>query len=312
MLKIKRVLLFSAMLMLFSCRIFAQPASLQYSGFINDYTGTLKEEEKQALENLVRSIEKETTAEIAAALVENLAGDSIENYASELFNTWAIGKKEKDNGVLILVSLQEKKIRIEVGYGLEPVLPDGLCGRIIRDAITPEFKKGNYYEGLTFGINEILKAVKGEPLPSAPSKDAEQPGLIFFFVFWHIFLAFFSFGLFRKTGIALYLSVLLISGLLALAAGKNISFPQVMALLIMAPFLFVFLMGMLAPIIFAVTAWKLKKKYKGRWKKHLPDYMKESMVYSGSSGGFRGGGGGSFGGGFGGGSSGGGGASGGW
>lgn len=86
------------------------------------------------------------------AIFQSLDGDTIENFAVRLFEQWKIGKKGKDNGVLLLIAINERKLRIEVGYGLESTITDGKAGEIIREVITPEFKKNNYYEGI---LNKI-------------------------------------------------------------------------------------------------------------------------------------------------------------
>lgn len=309
MLTLKKCLLLQTILVFFSSSLlFSQPASLKFSGFINDYTGTLDEGEKESLENLVQSIERETSSEIAVAIIDNLGGDSIEDYANELFNGWGIGKKEKNNGVLMLVVLKERNIRIEVGYGLEPVLPDGLCGRIIRNSISPEFRKGNFYGGIHAGIQDISSAIRGkDPYPDPGLAGNKGKGAAAFFAVWHIFLIFFSYGLLRKAGIISYAALIAILAIFTFSA-RGIQKEEVLLFFTLIPFFFVFLMGLLSPLIFAIVAWRLKKKYKGGWKSRMPSYMKNIMAYSDSRGGFRGGGGGSFGGG----SSGGGGASGSW
>lgn len=313
MVKLKRLLLFSGILLFLCCGLFSQPSSLQHSGFVSDYAKTLAAGEKQSLENFLRSVENETGAEVAVVIIESLEGASIEHYANELFNTWGIGKKGKNNGALVLVSMKDRRIRIEVGYGLEPVLPDGLCGRIIRDEITPKFKRGNYYEGLHLGVTAISKALKGETPPYSAQKKTEPQGFFVFFIIWNAFLLFFAFSLFHIIGIAVYLSALIILGIWVLTAGPafGIGFSETTVLFMLVPFFLVFFMGLFAPVIFAVITWRLKKRYKNRWKEHIPAHLKKTISYSGSSGGFRSGGsrsGGGFGGGF----SGGGGASGGW
>ena len=93
---------------------------------------------------MLRDVEQQTTAEIAVVTVPSLDGMTVEEYASRLFKAWGIGKKGRDNGVLVLVAPTEHKMRIEVGYGLEAVLPDGLAGQIVRTECLPRFKEGDY------------------------------------------------------------------------------------------------------------------------------------------------------------------------
>lgn len=125
------------------------------AGYVSDYAGIVPQPERQAIELLATEVESKTSAEIAVVTIPNLPEDygSIKQYAVDLFADWGIGKKGKDNGLLFLVSFAERKIRIEVGYGLEGIIPDGLTGRIIRNEITPRFKNGRYGEGLLAGAS---------------------------------------------------------------------------------------------------------------------------------------------------------------
>ncbi len=94
------------------------------------------------------------------ATVPSLNGMSVEEYANKLFAEWGIGQKGKDNGVLVLVAPSERKIRIEVGYGLEPILPDGLAGSIIRDQFIPAFRKSDYQSGVLDGVRRVAAIVR--------------------------------------------------------------------------------------------------------------------------------------------------------
>jgi uncharacterized protein len=98
--------------------------------------------EEIEIERLLEKNEKATSNQIVVVTIDTLGGDQLEDYSIRLAEKWKIGQKEKDNGVILLISRQERKLRIEVGYGLEGALPDGLCGSIIHNKITPSFKKG--------------------------------------------------------------------------------------------------------------------------------------------------------------------------
>ena len=113
-------------------------------GFVNDFAEIFSNGFKSKLEKDLSDFEKETSTEIAVVTIRSLKADSIDNYAVRLFEQWKIGKKDKDNGLLLLIAKNERKIKIEVGYGLEPVVTDGRAGRIIRAEMRPAFKKGNY------------------------------------------------------------------------------------------------------------------------------------------------------------------------
>lgn len=125
------------------------------TGHVNDFAGVLTSDQKTTLENSLRDYEQRTTNEIAVATVKSLAGGDITDFTVRAFEEWQIGKKSKDNGILFLAAIEEKKMRIEVGYGLEPYLTDSQAGEIIRNLISPEFKNGGYYQGISRGINGI-------------------------------------------------------------------------------------------------------------------------------------------------------------
>jgi uncharacterized protein len=104
-------------------------------------------------------IEQKTSAEVAVVTVRDLGGGSIDDYASRLFEKWGIGKKGKDNGVMLIAAIDDRKVRIEVGYGLEGILPDGKCGEILDTYVLPRFKAGDYGKGLAAGAAEIARAI---------------------------------------------------------------------------------------------------------------------------------------------------------
>jgi Beta-propeller domains of methanol dehydrogenase type len=130
-----------------------------YSGYINDYTGTLSSEWKLKADELVKKVETDTSCEIAVAVIKNLDGITIEEYALKLFEKWGIGKKDKDNGVLLLVAMSDRKLRIEVGYGLEAVITDLEAREIIDNVITPRFKLNDYNTGIYDGISAIANII---------------------------------------------------------------------------------------------------------------------------------------------------------
>jgi uncharacterized protein len=129
-------------------------------GRVNDFARLLRAEDRQALEELLSGIERDTSAEIAVVTVRSLEGRSVEEYANRLFSEWGIGKKDRDNGVLILVARDDREMRIEVGYGLEGVLPDGLAGAIIRETFVPHFQSGDYPTGIREGAARVADIVR--------------------------------------------------------------------------------------------------------------------------------------------------------
>lgn len=137
-------------------------------GRVNDFAGILDADAERALDAELATLEADTSAEVAVATVPSLGGRSVEEYATALFNQWGIGQAERDNGVLVLVSVNDREMRIEVGYGLEGVLPDGLAGAIIRETFLPAFRDGDYQRGIRQGVSRVVEVVRrNEPLTAA-------------------------------------------------------------------------------------------------------------------------------------------------
>jgi len=128
-------------------------------GAVNDYASVLSPKVKAAMESLSREILQKTGASVVVATVKNLEGGNIDLYANELFAYWGIGKKGQDKGVLILLALEERKVRIETGYGVEGILPDGKVGRILDQYVIPLFKKGSYDRGLLNGMIAVGQVI---------------------------------------------------------------------------------------------------------------------------------------------------------
>ncbi|MCI0405878.1 MAG: TPM domain-containing protein, partial [candidate division Zixibacteria bacterium] len=143
--------------LLFSILIFFSASAQEYpapAGAVNDFAGFLNSSERAKLEQNLRSFFDRTGCAIVVATFESLEGVPIEDFAVGLFEKWKIGQKGLDNGLLILIAKEERKIRFEVGYGLEPVLPDGRAGEIIRIQMTPRFREGDYAGGISAGVAE--------------------------------------------------------------------------------------------------------------------------------------------------------------
>jgi len=146
-------------------------------GYVSDFAGVLSESTRNELENLISQIERQTSAEIAVVSVPSLEGRSVDEYAVSLFEKWRIGKKGQDNGVLLLIAPGERKVRIEVGYGLEPILPDGLAGEIVRVSFLPFVRKGDFDSGVKATVSEIAKIiVKNEPVPTGQKRVLRRRG----------------------------------------------------------------------------------------------------------------------------------------
>jgi len=135
--------------------IFSSVISLEIpklKGRINDYANILISADEANLENMLRHTEKNTSSQVVLLTIPSLEGENLESYSLKVAEAWQIGQKESDNGLLMLIAVQEKKIRIEVGYGLEHIITDAKSGYIIRTYIVPEFQKGNFYQGIANGL----------------------------------------------------------------------------------------------------------------------------------------------------------------
>jgi uncharacterized protein len=143
-------------------------------GWVTDLAGMLSAGEEQSLEALMESYRSGTSHEIALLIVPDLGGEAIENYALETARAWKIGGQEANNGALVVVSRDDRKIRIEVGRGLEGNLTDSVSGRIIRDVIAPPFKEGNFFEGLFGGIKATHAAIGGDYGPIRRSEGGQS------------------------------------------------------------------------------------------------------------------------------------------
>jgi uncharacterized protein len=152
----------------------------QPTGRINDFANVLDDPSTAQLDSLLETLEKDTTAEVAVATVASLDGLTVEEYATRLFNAWGVGQKGKDNGVLVLVVPAERAMRIEVGYGLEGVLPDGLAGALIREQFVPAFRNDDYQAGIVAGVRRIEEIVRRNEILSSEQRRAlervESPG----------------------------------------------------------------------------------------------------------------------------------------
>jgi uncharacterized protein len=137
---------------------------------VNDFTGTLQAGEIQALEQKLLTYEDSTSNQIAIVIENSLDGDDAFEYSRRIADAWAIGTKEKRNGVLIYVALQDRQIRIQVGYGLEGAIPDAIAKRIIETRMKPAFKQKAYFEGLNAAADDLALAAAGEYKASPKAK----------------------------------------------------------------------------------------------------------------------------------------------
>lgn len=164
-------------LILFSFAGFAQDFPAKPNTLVNDYTGTLSADQIQQLERKLVTFEDSSSTQIAIAILKSVGDYDINEYALELGRKWGVGTKGKDNGIMILVALGDRKISIQTGYGLEGVLPDLYARRIIDNDIKPHFKTGGYFQGLDAGTDAIISYTKGEYKNDKPKVGKEGGGM---------------------------------------------------------------------------------------------------------------------------------------
>ncbi len=188
--------LFSLIFALFSATAEFNPP--QMTNFIMDTAGIIDGGTKKELHGLIKSVERQTGIQIAILTLPSLDGESIEEVSIKTTEAWNLGQKGADNGILITVAKNDRKIRIEVGYGLEEILTDTKCGLIIRNVIAPEFKNGDYSAGIEKGVKILASLAAGDEevqkaLDEAEKAESEEDSgladlipLIFFALFFII------------------------------------------------------------------------------------------------------------------------------
>ncbi len=162
-------------------------------GRVNDYADLLSPATEASLESVLKSLESSDSTQIVVLTITSLQGDSLEEFSLRVVEDWKIGQQGLDNGVLLLVARDDRKIRIEVGYGLEGKLTDMTAGRIISDVMGPRFKQGDFNQGIIDGIGAIVMTVRGEFTAAGEAKPGgsgrEDPGglltsmIFIFFIF---------------------------------------------------------------------------------------------------------------------------------
>jgi len=150
---------------------------------VTDVAGVLSPEEKQALERKLVAIDDSSSNQIAVVILPTLDGNPIEEYATKLFREWGIGNKKTNNGILLLIAIQDRKMRIEVGYGLEGAIPDITSINIIDNDLKPAFRAGAYYDGIDKATDDIAKAAVGEYKVRREKQGKSKGSNIILFVF---------------------------------------------------------------------------------------------------------------------------------
>lgn len=182
----KRSLLYF-LLFLFSLGVSAQqlPPRPTPPRLVNDLGHVLSPQQSQILESRLVALDDSTSNQIAIVTIPSLDGYDVSDYANKLFRAWAIGTKKNNNGILILVAVAERRVRIEVGYGLEGAIPDITAKNIIDNDLTPNFREGNYYRGFDEAITSLGQAAAGEYKEQrvrSDNKDGEGSIITFFII----------------------------------------------------------------------------------------------------------------------------------
>ena len=168
-----------------------------YSGYVNDYAGVISEKDKASMEDVAKEVEEKTGAQIAVLTVRTMAPyTSIDDFSMAVAEKWKVGEKGKDTGIIIVLAMEERKIRIDVGYGLEGIFNDARVGRILDNNIIPYFRGGDFSAGLRRGMFKIADTIGTEMNVELDERTKMQDNtfterlcmLIFFIIFVSIFL----------------------------------------------------------------------------------------------------------------------------
>lgn len=144
-----------------------------FDRWVVDQTATLDSNTRSHLEARLAELDAAKGAQLAVLVVATTGEDTVESYARRVFDAWQLGRKGVDDGILLLVAKEDRRMRIEVGYGLEGRVPDLVAGRIIREQMAPRFQQGDYAGGVVAGVDSLIKLIEGEPLPP-PVRGAQE------------------------------------------------------------------------------------------------------------------------------------------
>ncbi len=210
---------------------------------VTDLTQTLSAEELTALNEKLTQFAQQSGSQVAVLILPTTQPEDIAQFGIRLADAWKIGREKQDDGVIVIVAKQDRKMRIEVGYGLEGAIPDAVAKRIIAEQLSPAFKQGQFYQGMHVATDTLIKLIQGEQLP-APAKRqpaAGQQGLMHWLpilMFAAIFL-----GAILRGMLGAFFGSALTGGALAVLAGFLGATLLVMGLVGLAAFIFTLAMG---------------------------------------------------------------------
>ncbi|MCY1210961.1 TPM domain protein [compost metagenome] len=159
-----------ALTALVSLGVIAEVAVPSLTARVTDLTGTLTREQRASLDQTLQAFEARRGVQVAILMVPTTRPETIEQYSLRVVEQWKLGRNRVDDGALLIIAKDDRTLRIEVGYGLEGVLTDAAGKRIISDDIVPRFKQGDFYGGVSAGIDRMLGVIEGEPLPPPEQK----------------------------------------------------------------------------------------------------------------------------------------------
>lgn len=246
------------------------------TGYVNDTIGLLTGQTKASLEATLADFEKTTSNQVVVAIFNSLDGQSLEDFSIRLAEKWKIGQKDKNNGVILLIFKEDRKVRIEVGYGLEGALPDALCSQIIRNEFVPAFRAGDFDGGVQKAVSAIIGATRGEYKAKRSGGELSDSGKGFFNIALLLFIVFWVAPVFAYLGV-----IIVCMFMLGFPAGLIIAIPIILIMEAMRRFM---LSNTLGSTISSHSGWGGSSWGSGGG-------------FSGGGGGFGGGGGGGFGGG---------------
>jgi uncharacterized protein len=189
---------FIVLFLLIRLGVNAQEFPERATTLVSDFTNTLSAGEKKSLEQKLVAFNDSTSTQVAVVVMRSVGDYDIADYSVQLFNNWKIGQSSKNNGVLVLVAKDDRKVHITTGYGLEGVLPDILCKRIVSNDIVPHFKSGDFYGGLDAATNSIMSIVKGEYSADDYLKHKKEKPVIFPFLMFVFIMLIVLFSQFRR------------------------------------------------------------------------------------------------------------------
>jgi uncharacterized protein len=150
--------------------------------YVTDQAGVLAQYEEDQLNDKLRNFEDSTSNQLFIYIAESLRANDLEDFSREIFNKWGIGQKDKNNGILIAIFIDDRKYRIQIGYGLEAALPSELCRQIQDEFMGPHFKQKNYYEGINAGVDKLIYYSRHEYKPPTAFEKMQTPILVTFLI----------------------------------------------------------------------------------------------------------------------------------